>query len=31
MTLAAADTAASLFNEAIGHYKTAWDNATKAL
>jgi hypothetical protein len=31
MALAAADVGAGLFNEAVNHYKTAWDKATKAL
>ncbi len=31
MALAAADIAAGLFNEAVNHYKTAWNQATKAL
>ncbi|MHC4093706.1 MAG: ExeM/NucH family extracellular endonuclease, partial [Planctomycetota bacterium] len=30
MALAADDIAAELFNEAVNHYKTAWDKATKA-
>ncbi len=31
MAEAAADVVAGLFNEAVNHYKTAWDQATKAL
>jgi hypothetical protein len=31
MALAAADVGVGLFNEAVNHYKTAWDKATKAL